>query len=458
MPPKSTTVRDLHASPEALIAAWPAERPLIALVSPPDDAPAARWSILAEPDAWSRVAADDDPRAWLDALVARCDIAPDACPDLPFCGGWIGVIDYAFGRRLEPAARGARAPSVLPDSTAFAWCPSALLHDRVTDTWCAVGPDADALAARALTAAAAAPPPVDAAIGPVTASFTPDAYLTAAEHALEAIAAGDVFQLNLTQQFTAPAALAPRPFAARALAQHRPRYGALLDLDDATTIVSLSPELFLHVDPASRRVTTMPIKGTIARGDDPRRLSDSAKDAAELHMIVDLMRNDLGRVCGYGTVRVPDGRRIEAHAAVQHGVATVTGVLRDACSIADLIAATFPAGSITGAPKIRAMQLIEDLETDARGAYCGAIGWIDRRGALALNVAIRTMTVRGARGAGRVDGVITYGAGGGIVADSTALGEYQECLLKAEPFFASLRAGAATRCDVPAAAPPAGDR
>ena len=160
------------------------------------------------------------------------------------------------------------------------------------------------------------------------------------------------------------------------------------------------------------------------------QLRDSAKDQAELNMIIDLERNDLGRVCEIGSVRVTQPRVVEAHPTVLHTAATVEGLLREDVTFVDLLRATFPGGSVTGAPKIRAMQIIEELEPVRRGAYCGAIGYLAGDGSLEFNVAIRTMTVK--------DGVVHVPVGCGIVADSDPAAEYEETLVKARAMFASL--------------------
>jgi len=178
-----------------------------------------------------------------------------------------------------------------------------------------------------------------------------------------------------------------------------------------------------------REVTTRPIKGTRPRGDTPQEderlaqeLLASAKDRAELVMIVDLERNDLGRVCRYGTVRVPDLLRLESYATVHHLVSTVVGELRDECDLADLLRATFPGGSITGAPKVRSMEIIDELEPTQRAVYTGSIGWIDFGGDMDLNIVIRTFLIK--------DGRAHWQVGGGIVADSDPVAEYEETLAK----------------------------
>jgi para-aminobenzoate synthetase component 1 len=235
------------------------------------------------------------------------------------------------------------------------------------------------------------------------------------------LADGECYQVNLTRRVAYP--VAPDPFALfRALARANPAPHAMLCTFGAAlpglAIVSASPECFLRLD--GRSVETRPIKGTAA---DAAALARSAKDRAENLMIVDLARNDLGRVCAFGSVHVPALFEVESHPGLAHLVSTVRGQLRPDVDLADLIHATFPPASVTGAPKPRVLQAIEDLEPVRRGVYCGAIGWIDAsRGRADLAVAIRTFTIAGGR---------TYlGLGGGIVADSCARDEWAETELK----------------------------
>jgi para-aminobenzoate synthetase component I len=212
-------------------------------------------------------------------------------------------------------------------------------------------------------------------------------------------------------------------------------YGALLVYDD-WALLSNSPELFLRVTPAGdgsgrSAVVTRPIKGT--RPNLPgmeAALRESAKDQAELNMIVDLERNDLGRVCETGSVKVTQPRAIEALPTVYHGVATVEGLLRPDVGLVELLRATFPGGSVTGAPKIRAMQIIDELEPVRRGPYCGAIGYLAGDGTIELNVAIRTMIAK--------NGLVHLSVGGGVVADSQPEAEYEETLVKARAMLAAL--------------------
>jgi para-aminobenzoate synthetase component 1 len=206
-------------------------------------------------------------------------------------------------------------------------------------------------------------------------------------------------------------------------------YAAFLNLGDSQ-IVSTSPECFLTYDPISRLLETRPIKGTRPRGSTPnederlaRELAASEKDRAENVMIVDLERNDLGRVCEFGSVEAPELFTIESHPTVHHLVSTVRGRLRGDLGAVDLLTACFPGGSITGAPKIRAIEIIHELEPVRRGVYTGSIGYVGFDGSVNLNIAIRTAVVK--------DGMCRFHVGGGIVADSDPEMEYQETLDKA---------------------------
>jgi para-aminobenzoate synthetase component 1 len=252
----------------------------------------------------------------------------------------------------------------------------------------------------------------------------------------EYIAAGDVYQVNLSQRFHAPFSGSPLALYRRLRARNPAPFGAFLDFD-GTAIASISPERFVRLDPATRVAEARPIKGTRPRGATAakdaalaRELEASEKDRAENVMIVDLLRNDLGKVCRTGSVSVPSLFALESHPAVHHLVSTVTGVLADGADAFDLMRATFPGGSVTGAPKIRAMEIIAELERAPRGVYCGAIGYISTSGAMDLNIPIRTIVLR--------DGEATFHAGAGIVWDSEPAAEYQETLAKARTMIEAL--------------------
>jgi para-aminobenzoate synthetase component I len=270
----------------------------------------------------------------------------------------------------------------------------------------------------------------------ITSNFTRAGYEAAIARVKEYIRSGDVYQINLSQRFSAPLGCAPAELYRQLRRQSPAPYGCFLNFD-GVQLVGVSPERFLRVD--GDRVSTRPIKGTRPRGGDARedaRLKDelarSEKDRAELLMIVDLERNDLGRVCVPGSVRVSELYAIEPHPTVWHQVAEVSGTLRSGADVFDCIRAAFPGGSITGAPKIRAMQIIDELEPHRRHVYTGAIGYLGFDGRAELNIAIRTFTC--------VAGRAYFHAGGGVVWDSQPAAEYEETLTKAKALRAALAA------------------
>jgi para-aminobenzoate synthetase component 1 len=259
-------------------------------------------------------------------------------------------------------------------------------------------------------------------LGAGRSNLTPEEHERAVGAIHELLDAGECYQVNLTRRITFDRA--PDPFAlfnAVVRASDAPHAAALTfgDALPGVAVVSASPELFLRVD--GRMVETRPIKGTAA---DAASLGASAKDRAENVMIVDLARNDFGRVCKFGSVQVPALCAMEDHPGLHHLVSTVRGRLRCEATLGSLVHATFPPASVTGAPKPRVLQAIEDLEPVRRGVYCGALGWIDADSERAeLAVAIRTFTIAGGR--------THFGVGGGIVADSHSSAEWAETELKA---------------------------
>jgi para-aminobenzoate synthetase component I len=276
----------------------------------------------------------------------------------------------------------------------------------------------------------------DARLG-VRSAFTHDGYLAAVGRVRDYILAGDIFQTNLSQRFEALLEEPPWELYLRLRQRNAAPCAAYFDTPQAE-VLSASPERFLRVD-VDGRVETRPIKGTRPRGIGPehdgalgRALTESAKDRAENLMIVDLMRNDLSRVCSPGTVRVPELFALERYATVHHLVSTVVGRLAPGHDALDLLSASFPGGSITGAPKVRAMEIIAELEPSQRSVYCGSIGYWSVTGALDTNIAIRTVIAP--RGRGKV----YFNAGGGIVADSDPEQEYRETLDKARGMIDSL--------------------
>lgn len=266
------------------------------------------------------------------------------------------------------------------------------------------------------------------------------AYVRAVERTLEYIRAGDIYQANIAHRLATPWSGDPWALYAGLCAAARPAHGLgiLTTGPEARAVLSLSPELFLRFDARSRRLETRPMKGTRPGTADPDELLHAAKDKAELAMIVDLMRNDLGRVCEFGSVRVDVPRRVERHASgpgeVLQATATISGTVRPGLGAAEILEATFPPGSVTGTPKVRAMQIIDELEPFARGPYCGCIGRFDDDGSFTLAVAIRTVVIDGPYdgASGRFEGAeLSYCVGAGIVADSDSEEEWRETITKA---------------------------
>jgi para-aminobenzoate synthetase component I len=268
----------------------------------------------------------------------------------------------------------------------------------------------------------------------VTSNFDRERYLAIVRRAIDYVNAGDCFQVNLSQRLLAPLREHPLELYGRLRERNPSPFSGFLDLGDAA-IASSSPERFLRV--TDGEVETRPIKGTRPRGKTPAEdqrqiveLATSPKDRAENVMIVDLLRNDLGRVCEYGSVRVPKVCQVETFEYVHHLVSEVRGRLAPGKTPLDLLRACFPGGSVTGAPKVRAMEIIAELEPTARGPYCGSLGYVGFDGTMDTNILIRTFT------AGR--GWLQFPVGGGIVADSEPEREYEETLDKAKGLLRAL--------------------
>ncbi|OIQ85109.1 aminodeoxychorismate synthase component 1 [mine drainage metagenome] len=364
---------------------------------------------------------------------------------LPFAGGAVGGLAYEFGSRLERIPRLDGPAAGFPDMY-WAFYDGVMVFERgVPGVRCVANPvhrrSAGEILERlraAIGAAHAEEVRADAVAderpGEPVANFSRSDYERAVAAVRERIATGEVYQVNLSQRFDLPMSgdayalylrlrkLSPAPFA------------CFLNGGD-WQVASSSPERFLRLQ--GRRVETRPIKGTRRRGSDvldDRRLRDelwnSAKDRAELLMIVDLERNDLGRVCEIGSVRVDELYGLESHPTVHHLVATVSGALRSGLDVVDCLRATFPGGSITGAPKISAQRVIAELERCARGIYTGSLGYIGFDGDADLNVAIRTIVCGG--------GCASFHVGGGVVWDSDPALEYEETLVKGRAMHAAL--------------------
>lgn len=362
---------------------------------------------------------------------------------LPFAGGAVGYLGYELGFRLMPGLRTRPTPGAVPRMAIgiYDW---AVVVDHFAHTCQLVSnsrPEMPEHQWRELIARFQRPrspePATFRATSSVESRFPMPAYRHAFERLQDYIQAGDCYQANLAQGFSAR--IVGSPWAAyQRLRQISPSpHAAYLHLPFCH-ILSASPERFLEL--RDGLVATRPIKGTRPRGptssEDARlaaALASSPKDRAENVMIVDLLRNDLGKVCRPGSVRVPALFEVETFSHVHHLVSTVTGQLASDNDALSLLRAAFPGGSITGAPKRRAMEIIAELEPEDRGVYCGSIGYIGRDGDMDCNIAIRTLTWR--------EGRARFHAGGGIVADSDADAEFQECLDKAAPMFRLMQGG-----------------
>ncbi len=413
-----------------------------------------RWSLLsADPVAVLEAPTDGpDPFAGARALLGRlAGGEPTADPRAtlpPFAGGLVGYLGYDLGRRLEHLPAIAAADQPLPELR-LALHDWAIAWDRRTGRAWLGGRALDGDAARLDRRLAAvrerlfrpsASPAVPLGADPETplafrSGTTRAQWVARVEAVREAIAAGEIYQANLTRRLETPFTGDPWPVFRRLRTGDPALFAAYLDLGSdprtgaSRAILSASPEPFLSVD-ARGSVATDPIKGTRPRGrtreedrELARELLASAKDQAENVMIVDVLRNDIGRVCVPGTVRVPRLLRLERTAAVQHLVTTVTGRLARGRDAFDLLAASFPGGSITGAPKIRAMEVIERLEPVRRGPYCGTMAWIGADGRMGSSILIRTLVADGTR--------LTLHVGGGITYRSDADDEWDETIVKA---------------------------
>ena len=377
------------------------------------------------------------------ALVRRfVDIDTANRTFLPFCGGAIGYFSYDLARRIERLPVRAHDLERMPEMALGIYDWAVVVDHLERRTWLAgLGRDAetdvrwDALVARFSAPRlerGRAPFRVTSAIEP---NMSPASYGRAFARIKEYIAEGDCYQVNLAQRFSAQAAGDPW-IAFQALRVVNPAPFAAYLSTPYGQVLSASPERFLKVCDGS--VEAKPIKGTRPRAGHPRldaeraeALRTSEKDRAENVMIVDLLRNDLSKNCRLGSVAVPRLFDVESFPTVHHLVSTVTGVLAPGRDAIDLLRDAFPGGSITGAPKRRAMQIIEELEPHRRGIYCGAIGYIGCDGGMDLNIAIRTLVFS--------RGEIRFWAGGGIVADSRVEDEYQETFDKASAMLKLLQ-------------------
>lgn len=354
--------------------------------------------------------------------------------ELPFVGGAIGYFGYDLGRRLETLPDTTAQDIDIPDMAVGIYDWAAVFDHQVQRAWLVAQEDCEQDLnhwARILTAAEPLTPAAYATsfqtVSEVKPEISFDEYAHAFNKIKHYITEGDCYQVNLAQRFSASVTGDPWDAYQRLRNLNPAPYSTFFSLP-LCAILSSSPERFLKVN--DRVVETKPIKGTRPRAKNPvadRRLADelsrSDKDRAENLMIVDLLRNDLGKTCAIGSVMVPELFAVESYATVHHLVSTICGRLADGLDASDLLRGCFPGGSITGAPKLRAMEIIEELESFRRTVYCGSIGYLSFDGTMDTNIAIRTLVHHG--------GKMYCWAGGGIVADSKLDDEYTECLDKA---------------------------
>lgn len=354
--------------------------------------------------------------------------------DVPFVGGALGYFAYDLGRRIEDIGTHAEHDIDIPDMAVGIYDWAAVFDHELRRAWLVSQESCEQDLDHWLNVLTTPDPVTPAAYATsfqVTSPVRPE--ITFAQYAEKFarikryIIDGDCYQVNLAQRFSAPVSGSAWDAYRRLRNLNPAPFSAYLSLADGA-ILSSSPERFLSV--TDRQVETKPIKGTRPRATDrgaDRKLAEelkhSEKDRAENLMIVDLLRNDLGKSCAVGSVEVPELFEIESYATVHHLVSTVRGSLADGLENADLLRGCFPGGSITGAPKLRAMEIIEELEPCRRTVYCGAIGYLSFDGSMDTNIAIRTLVHHGER--------MYCWAGGGIVADSELDAEYSECLDKA---------------------------
>jgi para-aminobenzoate synthetase component 1 len=375
-----------------------------------------------------------DPFVVLEDLLGILSLPGDS-PIAPLAAGGLGFLAYDLKNHLERLPTTAVDDLHLPEMV-LAFPRRLVIHDRRAGSFWQAAVTYEDLkgGCQAPTAGDLWPPEVPVGayrVGPPRSNFTREAYLTALTRIREYIRAGDVYQVNLTQRFSFPLSGEPYHLLQRLFQLNPAPFYAYLHCDDFQ-VLSTSMERFLYQ--RGDYLETRPIKGTRPRGATPaadaelrRELAESPKDDAELSMIVDLLRNDLGKVCRPRTVQVKEHKRLEAYQNVYHLVSVVTGQLQAGCGPVDILRATFPGGSITGCPKIRAMEIIDELEPHVRHVYCGAIGYLGLHRNMDLNVAIRTAIVSQGQG--------HFAVGGGVVYDSVEEDEYDETLHKAGTLF-----------------------
>lgn len=396
---------------------------------------------------------ESNPFDVLDTWLRRYRLDASPLP-VPFVGGAVGYLGYDLCHFIERLPGRAVADIELPECY-FAFYDVVLAYDHLDDRAYVIStgfPEEveerrletarrrlSEIKGRLIKPSSAVSIKVQSAETPalrLKSNFTHDAYIKAVARAREYICAGDIFQVNLSQRFEAELPVTPYELHRRIRSINPAPFAAYLDMGDGLAVVSASPERFLKL--SGDLVETRPIKGTRPRGKTPqqdaalaRELGASIKDRAENVMIVDLERNDLGRVCRYGSVKVTELVILETFPTVFHLTSTVVGQLTPDRTGIDLLKASFPGGSITGAPKVRSMEIIDELEPTRRSVYTGALGYLGFNGDLDLNIVIRTFLIDGRK--------VYFQVGGGVVYDSDPEAEYRETMDKARALFMALK-------------------
>lgn len=399
----------------------------------------------------STIEGEGDPLCTLKELLSRYRLPPME-PDLPFMGGFVGYFSYDLGRLLEVLPDETEDDLQLPHIYLGLYDPILFIdHKRKKGALISTGLSEQSFSKKRARQQvekikkelenprrlSPIVPTTPLHKSQIKSNFSKEEYLHAVSRTKEYIAQGDIFQANISQRFQAPLPLKPYDVY-RVLRQKNPApFSAYLAFPEFQ-VASSSPERFIQLQRG--QLQTRPIKGTRPRGktlkEDTelrRQLQKSIKDQAENVMIVDLERNDFGRIASFGSVQVQELYAIEEFATVFHLVSTVTAQLKEELGAVDVIRHTFPGGSITGAPKIRSMEIIEELEPFKRNIYTGSIGYLDLRGDMDLNIVIRTFLLK--------DGQAYFHVGGGIVADSIPEMEYQETLDKGQALMETLAQG-----------------
>lgn len=400
--------------------------------------PSGESLVLQSPGRLSGPAADEQEEflAALDAWWRSIALRPEPAT-WPFTGGWFLYLGYELAAEIEPGLQ-LQADPLLP--TAFAArCDAAVIRDNKSGRCHFIAEPGSAFSSDDVLSDIAACADLEDLPGATTrlrvTEEDPDIFLRAVRKAKDYIAAGDIYQANLSRGWSVSSGGRHAAEIYESLCRANPGPFAGMFYRDGVSVVSSSPERLLSIKDG--HASTRPIAGTRPRSEDMARdrqlleeLISDPKERAEHVMLIDLERNDLGRICEAGSVKVDEMMIVESYAHVHHIVSNVRGRLREAVTPGEAIAAVFPGGTITGCPKVRCMEIISELESGARGAYTGSFGYLNRNGSLDLNILIRTLVV--------TDDTITFRAGSGIVADSEPLAELNETRAKAEGLIRAL--------------------